>query len=145
MMISHWSCMGRSCMGQATDIKQEMRRFRPTVNFMLNCGWESFHCVAFTANAFSAEARLAVSASCVFSDASAAAMDDDTPRAKADNQQSLDSIALRPRDGFTSRIRTQAGAPRGLGSHTLKNSPARLSVVCCPEINCCGTAVGDQI
>jgi len=93
----------------------------------------------------SAEAHSALSASCVLPEVSSAAMDADAPRPKAVNQQNRHSIASRPRDGFVSISRTQPGATSGLGFHNLKNVAARLSVVCCPETECCGTSAGFQI
>jgi hypothetical protein len=93
----------------------------------------------------SVEARLAPSASCVFSEVSAVAMDADAPRAQADNQQNRFLMDLRPVESRTSRILTQPRSPRGVGSHDLKNVAARHSVMCGPETNCCGTAVSPQI
>jgi hypothetical protein len=89
---------------------------------------------------FSAEARLARSASCVVSDARTTDIDADASRAKADNQQIRHLLTLRPRGGFTSRMPTQPRAPRGLEAHTLKNVAARYSVACGPETHCCGAA-----
>ena len=94
---------------------------------------------------FSAEAHLELSACCVFSDVSGANMDADATRFQADKQQHSYLTASRPRDGVTSRMTTQPRTSRGLVSHTLKNVAARLSVVCGPETNCCGTAASSQI
>jgi hypothetical protein len=93
---------------------------------------------------FSAEARLALSASCIFREVSAASMDAGALRAQADNQQNSFSIDLEPGDSRTSRILKQPGSLRGLGSHDLKNVAAHLPVMCGPEMNCCGTAVSTQ-
>ena len=93
----------------------------------------------------SAEAHLALSACCVFSDVSGANMDADATRFQADKQQHRYLTASRPRDGVTSRMTTQPRTSRGLVSHTLKNVAARLSVVCGPETNCCGSAASSQI
>jgi len=90
---------------------------------------------------FSEEARSALPASCVFSDVAPASMDAVASRAKSDNRQNRYPIALRPRDGVTTRIFRQPGAPRGLGFHTLHNVTARLSDPGGPEISCCGNAV----
>ena len=92
-----------------------------------------------------AEAHLARSASFVVSDVTTAAIDADGSRLRASKQQHWCSVASRPRDGVTSRMPTQPRAPRGLGSHTLKNVAARLSVACGPETHSCGTAVGHNI
>ena len=94
---------------------------------------------------FLAEAHLALSEFCVFSDVSATAMVADASRAKADNQQIRHSLTLRPLGDFQSRVPTQPEAARGLGSHSLKNVAAHLSVACGPETQSCGTAVGDKI
>ena len=93
----------------------------------------------------SAEARLAPSASCVFSEVSAVAMVADAPRAQANSQQNRFSMALRSGESRISRILTQLRSPRGVGFHDLKNVVARHLVVCGPETNCCGTAVSSQI
>jgi hypothetical protein len=90
---------------------------------------------------FSAEARSALSASSVLLDVPATAVGADASRAKADNQQLRHLLTLRPRGGFTSRMPTQPRAQRGLGSHTLRNVAARLSVACGPETQSCGAAV----
>jgi hypothetical protein len=82
---------------------------------------------------FSAEARLVLSESCIFRDVSAAAIDAGALRAQADNQQNRHSIDLKPGDSRTSRIVTQPGSLRGLGSHDLKNFAAHLPVVCGPK------------
>ena len=90
---------------------------------------------------FSAEAQLARSASCIVSDALAAAMDADAPRFQADKQQHRCSIASRPRNSVTSRMPTQLTIPRGLEAHTLKYVAARYSVACGPETHSRGAAV----
>jgi hypothetical protein len=93
---------------------------------------------------FSAQARLVLSASCIFREVSAASMDASAMRAQAENQQNRYSIDLKPGDSRTSRILTQSGSLRGLGSRDLKNVAAHLPVTCGPEMNCCGTAVSIQ-
>jgi hypothetical protein len=94
---------------------------------------------------FSAEARSALSASSVLLDVPATATVADASRANADNQQNRYSRASRPRYGVTLRMPTQPEAARGLGSHTLRNVAARLSVACGPETHSCGAAVGHKI
>ena len=92
----------------------------------------------------SAEAHSALSASCVLPEVSSARQHPSPPR-RPRVKQNRHSIASRPRDGFVSISRTQPGATSGLGFHNLKNVAARLSVVCCPETECCGTSAGFQI
>jgi hypothetical protein len=90
----------------------------------------------------SAEAHLVLSAGCVFSDVSAAAMVADVPRAKADNQQNWHSIVSRPPGGVTSRLSTHPRALRGFGSHARKSADARLSIVQCSKTHSCGATIG---
>jgi len=94
---------------------------------------------------FSAEARLALSAFCVFSKVSASTVGADAPRAQVGNQPIRNSMVSRSRDSRTSRILTQCRPLNGLASHEPKNVAARLSIACGPETNCCGTAVSHQI
>jgi len=94
---------------------------------------------------FSAEARLALSAFCVFSKVSASTVGADAPRAQLGNQPIRNSIVLRLCDGRTSRISTHPRSPRSVGSLEPKNVAARLSIACGPETNCCGTAVSSQM
>jgi hypothetical protein len=94
---------------------------------------------------FSAEARSALSVPSVLLDVLATATVAVASRAKADSQQIRHSLTPGPRGGCTSRMPTQPRAQRGLGSHTLKNVAARLSVACGPETHSCGTAVGHKI
>jgi len=94
---------------------------------------------------FSAEARLALSAFCVFSKVSASTVGADAPRAQVGNQPIRNSMVSRSRDSRTSRILTQCRPLSGLASHEPKNVAARLSIACGPETNCCGTAVSHQI
>ena len=91
-----------------------------------------------------AEAHLARSAFCVFSDVFATALVADASRAKAGNQQIPHSLTPRLRDGVPSRMPTQQRAPRGLEAHTLNNVVARHPVACGPETHCRGAAVGHQ-
>ena len=94
---------------------------------------------------FSAEARLALSAFCVFSKVSASTVGADAPRAQVGNQPIRNSMVSRSRDSRTSRILTQCRPLNGLASHEPKNVAARLSIACGPETNCCGTAVSHQM
>jgi len=94
---------------------------------------------------FSAEARLALSAFCVFSKVSASTVGADAPRAQVGNQPIRNSMVSRSRDSRTSRILTQCRPLSGLASHEPKNVAARLSIACGPETNCCGTAVSHQM
>lgn len=91
---------------------------------------------------FSAQAHSVLSAFCVFSDVSAAAIVADVPRAKADNQQNWHSMVSRPPGGVTSRPSTQPRALRSVGSHTRKNAAARFSIVQGSETYSRGATIG---
>ena len=93
----------------------------------------------------SVEGRFAPSALCVSSEVYAVAMDVDEHGAEADNQLNRVSGALRPVKTRNSRILPHPRCRLSAGSHDVKNVAARHSVVCGPEVNCCGAAVSSQI
>lgn len=90
----------------------------------------------------SAQAHSVLSELFVFLDIPSAAMVADVPRVKEDNQQNWHSIVSKPPVGFTSRLSTQPRALRGVGTHTRKNTAARLSIVQCSETHSRGATIG---
>jgi len=76
---------------------------------------------------FSAEARLALSAFCVFSKVSASTVGADAPRAQVGNQPIRNSMVSRSRDSRTSRILTQCRPLSGLAPHSPSKSLISLS------------------
>lgn len=97
----------------------------------------------------SPEGCFAPSALCAFSKVSAVAMDVDEHGAEADNQLNRVSMAvsgaLWSAETRNSTILPRSTVRLSAGSHVVKNVAVRHSVVCGPEVNCCGSAVSSQI
>lgn len=97
------------------------------------------------ANAHSTEARLTLSKICVLPDRPLTAASADAPRAQASNHNKRILVTPRLGDNRASSSTAQSRSSNDLVSHDLKNVCARLTVVCMPKTNCCGTSASSKI